>query len=151
MKKTSFIYSLAATFITAAVALGSLTACSSEDNISGQVQPAQAEAHAYTISIPASMGGDAGTRAVEFGNDGSSITTYFESTDLIYVTLERSGNLIAMGHDGNSNFTTLSVTPDGTNAKKAELSGTLNFYERTIDVFSHDYCWSPVEPAPPLL
>ena len=46
-----FIYSLAATFITAAVTLGSFTACSNKDMA---VDPNTTQAPTYTVSIPAS-------------------------------------------------------------------------------------------------
>ena len=140
--KKNFIYSLAATFITAAVTM-SLTACS-EDLVAEKQNATRGKT--YTVSIPASMGSDTQTRAVEFGTDGASITTYFESTDKIYVTLQRGDNLIAVGHDGSSDFTPLSVTPDGTDAKKGELSGSLSFYELTV-VEPFIYNWSAVDPA----
>ena len=56
--KKSYIYSMAATFITAALALGSFTACSNEDIVADQQTATQAQT--YTVSIPASMG-DEGT------------------------------------------------------------------------------------------
>ena len=96
--KKNYIYSLAATFITAALAMGSLTACSVDDIFASHHN---AQAKTYTVSIPASIGEGSNTRAVEFGNDGSTITTSFENTDKIYVALEHEGNIIGFGHTGS--------------------------------------------------
>lgn len=125
--KKNYIYSLAATFITAALAMGSLTACSVDDIFASHHN---AQAKTYTVSIPASIGEGSNTRAVEFGNDGSTITTSFENTDKIYVALEHGGSIIGYGHtgSGSSGFMPLTVTPDAGDAKKAAISGALKFY-----------------------
>ena len=86
--KKNIIYSLAATFITAALTLGSLTACSNEDIVADQQTATQAQT--YTVSIPASMGDEGKTRAVDFsGTDPVSgkptAVSSFKTTDKIYV------------------------------------------------------------------
>ena len=140
--KKNYIYSLAATFITAALTLGSFTACSNEDLVT-DVNTTQAKT--YTVSIPASIGEGSNTRAVEFGNDGSSITTSFENTDKIYVALEHEGSIIGYGHtgSGSSGFMPLTVTPDAGNAKKAAISGALKFYNMN---YLPPY-YNPVDPS----
>ena len=82
MKKTLFLKTLMLSAAT--VALFGMTACSgSDDNITAD-EPAQDGKVYYRISIPATIGGDAQTRAVEFDGDGSTITTTFKTTDVIY-------------------------------------------------------------------
>lgn len=115
MKKTSFIYSLAATFITAAVTLGSLTACSNEDMVADTNNP---QAPTYTICIPASMGGDAQTRVVDFsGTDPvtgkPTAVSSFKTSDKIYVYNQKKDAMLT-GY--------LTPSADG---KTCDLEGTL--------------------------
>ena len=126
MKKTSFIYSLAATFITAAVTLGSLTACSSEDIMVVEKQTAT-QAQTYTVSIPASMGDDAETRAVTFNGTNKAVST-FAAGDKVYVYNETKG---AMACDGEGNAIALTLTPGdiSNDGKNCTLAGTLTFYK----------------------
>ena len=79
--KKNYIYSLAATFITAALAMGGLTACSNEDLVAEKQNATQAQT--YTVSIPATIGGEADTRAVTF--DGITSTSTFSTSELVYV------------------------------------------------------------------
>ena len=140
--KKNYIYSLAATFITAALAMGSLTACSVDDIFAPHHN---AQAKTYTVSIPASIGEGSKTRAVSFDANGTDITTSFENTDKIYVALEHEGNIIGYGHTGNgsSGFMPLTVTPDAGDAKKAAISGVLKFYNRN---YLPPY-YTPVDPS----
>ena len=140
--KKNFIYSLAATFITAALAMGSLTACSVDDIFASHHN---AQAKTYTVSIPASIGEGSNTRAVSFDANGTDITTSFENTDKIYVALEHEGNIIGFGHtgSGSSGFMPLTVTPDAGDAKKAAISGALKFYN--MDYLPPFY--NPVDPS----
>ena len=66
--------------------LAGLMACSNEDNISNEQQPA-AQAQVYHVCIPASMGDDSQTRAVSFYNSGATptITATFATTEKVYV------------------------------------------------------------------
>ena len=82
MKRTLFMKTLL--FSAATVALCGMTACSgSDDNIIGE-QTAQDGKVYYRISIPATIGDDAQTRAVTFDANGTDITTTFKTTDKIY-------------------------------------------------------------------
>ena len=81
--KKKFLNTLAAALLTGAVAVSGLTACSSsDDNIAEETQQ-PAEAPAYRIVIPATIGNGT-TRAVDFDADGSTITSTFKTTDIIY-------------------------------------------------------------------
>lgn len=81
--KFNSIYRLAATFITAALVLGSLSACSNENLVTDTQNTTQAKT--YTVRIPATMGSD--TRAVTFDNSTTPPTAVssFTTTDKIYV------------------------------------------------------------------
>ena len=123
--KKSFIYSLAATFITAAVTLGSFTACSSEDLVAENSKPIVKEAPVCYFNLPASFENDTKTRAVNIGEN--TATTTFASTDKVYVVIEHNGTY-AIGYDSSeSNCVSMTVTP-GANSKTATLSGALKFY-----------------------
>ncbi|MBO4893134.1 MAG: hypothetical protein J5502_11065 [Prevotella sp.] len=62
--------------------LAGLMACSNEDNISNDQQPA-AQAKVYHVCIPASMGDDTQTRAMSF--DNTTCTSTFATTEKVYV------------------------------------------------------------------
>lgn len=114
--KKNYIYSLAATFITAALTLGSFTACSSEDLMVADTNNPQAPT--YTICIPASMGGDAQTRAVDFsGTDPvtgkPTAVSSFKTSDKIYV-YNQTKDAMLTGY--------LTPSADG---KTCDLEGTL--------------------------
>ena len=91
MKRKNYIFSLALALLMGTLTM-SLTACSNEDIVANNTQqPAQGEVRTYTVSIPATIGGDeAQTRAVDFnGTDAktgqpTAIAT-FATTDKIYV------------------------------------------------------------------
>ena len=121
-----FIYSLAATFITAAVTLGSLTACSSEDIMVVEKQTAT-QAPTYTVCIPASMGEDAETRAVTFNGTNKAVST-FAAGDKVYIYNETKG---AMACDGEGNAIALTLTSGdiSNDGKNCTLAGTLTFYK----------------------
>lgn len=111
---------MSATLMSAAVAIG-LTACDNIDNIVNNEEPAAARA--YTVSIPATIGGDqadARTRAVEFGTDGTSITTTFKTTDKVYVY---NVTKACWASDGSS----LVRLAPAAEAKNTTLNGTLQF------------------------
>ncbi len=109
----NFIYSLAATFITAAVTLGSFTACSNEDMVA---EPNTTQAQTYTVSIPASMDDDAETRAVTFdagGTENPTAVSSFKTSDKIYVYNQKKDAMLT-GY--------LTPSADG---KTCDLEGTL--------------------------
>ena len=107
--------------IALSVALTGLQACSSEDNLTNDDNPVlPTEAPVYKVSIPATIGDGAETRAVSFGADGSSITASFETTDRIYVYNVTKNSLAV---DGDAE-TILQPTSAGTSST---LTGTLKF------------------------
>ena len=113
--KRNFIFSLAATFITAAVTLGSLTACSNEDLMVAEKQNTT-QAQTYTVSIPASMDDDAETRAVTFdagGTENPTAISSFKTSDKIYVYNQKKDAMLT-GY--------LTPSADG---KTCDLEGTL--------------------------
>jgi hypothetical protein len=64
--------------------LAGMTACSSEDSITGEAAAEQpAAVKTYQVSIPASFGGDGQTRAVTF--DGTTSSSTFAETEEVYV------------------------------------------------------------------
>ena len=122
--KKNFIYSLAATFITAAVTLGSFTACS-EDLVAEKSKSIVKEAPVCYFNLPASFADGAETRAVTIGE--STATTTFENTDKVYVVIEHNGTY-AIGYDpSEGKCVSMTVTPDA-NPAIATLSGALKFY-----------------------
>ena len=80
-------------------AAAALTACTNEDNAVGTQQPTVgAEARTYTVSIPATIGGDeAQTRAVTFGgtDDAPTAIGRFETTENIYVCNETQSKMLS--------------------------------------------------------
>ena len=110
-----FIYSLAATFIFAALTLSSLTACSNEDIVTN-TQATQAKS--YTVSIPATMGEGSNTRAVDFSGtdpltDTPTAISSFTTTDKVYAYNETK-DVMLTGY--------LTPSADG---KTCNLTGTL--------------------------
>ena len=94
MKKitTNFLRTAGLSLAAATVTLCGMTACTSDDNITAD-EPAieqPAEAPTFTVCIPATIGSDATTRAVEFDGNGTDITTFFQTTDKIYVYNEKA-------------------------------------------------------------
>ena len=113
--RTNYIYSLAATFITAALTLGSFTACSNEDLVSNTNNT---QAKTYTVCIPASMGEDGTTRAVDFSGADPvtgkpTAVSSFKTTDKIYV-YNQTKNEMLTGY--------LTPSADG---KTCDLTGSL--------------------------
>ena len=110
-------------------AIAGLAACTNDDNIAGEPATVQtAAAKTYQVSIPASFGGGAQTRAVTFDANGTDITTTFKTTDKIYAYNETK---TAWSRE-YSDWVTL--TPSA-NAKQAELNGTLAFAQWNGNTF----------------
>lgn len=121
--KRNLINSLVATFITAALALGSLTACSVDD-ILGQKTIVK-EAPVCRITLPASFDNGAQTRAVTIGEKKARTT--FAETDEVYMVIEHDG-VYAIAYDpAERKCVSMTVTP-GSNPSEATLSGALKFY-----------------------
>lgn len=128
MKRKNYIFSLALALLMGTMTM-SLTACSSEDFVANNTQqPAQGEVRTYTVSIPATIGGDeAQTRAVDFsGTDAvtgkpTAIAT-FATTDKIYVYKKSPSPAWLSWNSETSNFDYLSPNKAGTNCT---LTGTI--------------------------
>ena len=94
-----------------------MTACSSEDNIVSNDLQQNAEVKTYTVSIPATFGDGAQTRAVEFDNSGTpAIDTKFVENEKVYVYNVTDNELLG-GYLEAKN-----VSADGLSC---ELKGTL--------------------------
>lgn len=121
--KRNLINSLVATFITAALALGTLTACSVDDLL-GQKTIVK-EAPVCRITLPASFDNGAQTRAVTIGEKKARTT--FAETDEVYMVIEHDG-VYAIAYDpAERKCVSMTVTP-GSNPSEATLSGALKFY-----------------------
>lgn len=114
--KKKFLNTLAAALLTGAVAVSGLTACSSsDDNIAEEtpvVNPAQPQT--YRVSIPATIGGEAETRAVSF--DGTESTSTFTTSERVYV-YNKTKNAMLDGYLSPAN-----LSADG---QSCDLNGTL--------------------------
>ena len=133
--KKSYIYSLAATFITAALALGSLTACSNEDIVAEETLDGVTAKSpvVYSVNIPATLGDDGTTRAVtekDYGTDGKKmLESTFRTTDDIsvyvkikdYWALKKGNDDVYLHADAN--------------AKTANLTGELTFWHWADDYY----------------
>lgn len=123
MRKNSFLNIAAALWMGVVAAVG-LSACSSEDNLSINPQPAQSEVHTYHVCIPASFGDDAQTRAVTTGTDPISskenLIGQFMTTENVVVYN------MTTGEDANIGSWTY-LHPDADNATTANLTGDLSF------------------------
>ena len=132
--KRNFIFSLAATFITAAVTLGSLTACSSEDLMVADTNNPQAPT--YTICIPASMGGDAQTRAVTFNNTSTppTATGSFAASEPVYVYNETKGVMLSgVLHPSN-------ISADGKSCNlTGDLTGTVDASDQLTLLYNMNF------------
>ena len=126
MKLKKYILSLAATFITAAVVMGSFTACSSEDGVMAEELPggvaAAGPAVVYSVSIPATLGDESTTRAVTYNGTTGVLESTFRTTDNIAVENVTKG-LFARDNE----YSDLYLHADA-NAKTANLVGGLAFY-----------------------
>lgn len=118
--------------ILAVIALGMMTACNKLDN---NTEPKAS--FVYCVSIPATIGGEPGTKAVAFDGNGSDITSWFMTNEVVYVYNVTTSTIL----DGALH--TSNISADG---KSCDLTGTLTgtissgddlklFYE--LNNFSH--------------
>lgn len=107
--------------------LAGMTACTNEDNIVQNQQPATPQAPVYQVSIPATIGDGAETRAVELGTGDKAgwLVSTFKTTDDIAVYW-----VTTQATDDQNNPVCLHADADG---KTANLIGTLTFYEQQAD------------------
>ncbi len=104
--------------------MAGMTACTNEDNIVQNQQPAAPQAPVYQVSIPATIGDGAATRAVELGTGDKAgwLVSTFRTTDHIAVYWGTT-----QATDDQNNPVCLHADADG---KTANLIGTLTFYEQ---------------------
>ena len=131
--KRNFIFSLAATFITAAVTLGSFTACSNEDMVADTNNP---QAPTYTICIPASMGEGAQTRAVTFNNTSTppTATGSFAASEPVYVYNETKGVMLS----GELHPTDISADGKSCNLT-GDLTGTVDASDQLTLLYNMNF------------
>ena len=133
-----FIYSLAATFITAAVTLSSFTACSNEDMVVGL------NATTYTVCIPASMDGGAETRAVTFdagGTENPTAVSSFTISDQIYVYNETKGAMLTGYLTPSAAGKTCTLTGSLTGTIEANDNLVLLYNLSNYDSNNRNYCY----------
>lgn len=104
--------------------LAGMTACTNEDNIVQNQQPAAPQAPVYQVSTPATIGDGAETRAVELGTGDKAgwLVSTFKTTDHIAVYW-----VTTQATDDKNDPVCLHADADG---KTANLIGTLTFYEQ---------------------
>ena len=126
------IHQLLTILISFIAALGVLTACSNDDNT-----VSAAQAPVYSVNIPATIGGEAQTRAVTFGTDGGTVTSTFAEGDKVYVYNETRG-AFACNASGTAIPLTLAATDISADGKHCTLSGELTFHKWV------NKAWTPV-------
>lgn len=146
MRRNSF-YSIAAALLMGAAAIG-LAACTSEDNIADNQQPAAGEARTYTVSIPATLGGGSSqTRAVEFDNNGATpaIVTKFSEGERVYAYKKgASPALLATKNSSNGDWdgylTVQDVSADGLSCNlKGDLTASLAVDDEIVLLYNLNY------------
>lgn len=143
MKKTiDNIWRRAALGVCTAAVIGGLTACSNDDNIIGTTDEPTPAAQGLRVTVEAQFddGGDAQTRAVSFGSDGTTSTSTFATGDKINIYNKTKGAL---------ETNTLTVSDISTDGKTAKFTGTLagtydandelTLYYNMSDFYSSNY------------
>lgn len=108
------------------------TACSSSDDSIIDEQPVNPAKQTYTLTVKASKGGDATTRALTLTGEGNkTLKAYWDGTETVTVK------------EGDTPLGTLTVTPDATDNTQATLSGELDVAPSgtalTLELFSDAY------------
>ena len=108
------------------------TACSSSDDNTFDEQPVNPAKQTYTLTVKASKGGDATTRALTLTGEGNkTLKAYWDGTETVTVK------------EGGTTLGTLTVTPDATDNTQATLSGELDAAPSgtalTLELFSDAY------------
>lgn len=127
-------------YFIAVLALG-ITACNKNQIQTPAEEPAApgTEAPVYHFSIPASIGGEADTKAVTLGE--SSITSTFLTTDEIGIYNVTKNAWARKSDHIYAGFATLHPSDIKNEGKSCTLSGDLSFY--TYDPSKYE--WTPVE------
>ena len=109
--------------------LAGMTACTNEDNIVQNQQPAAPQASVYQVSIPATIGDGAETRAVELGTGdkaGWLVSTFKTTDDIAVYNLTKE----VFANNATEDLTLLHPDQDGATAN---LTGALKFYQGETD------------------
>ena len=127
MKKitTNFLRTAGLSLAAAAVALCGMTACTNDDNIIAD-EPATGQPAAvttYQVSIPATIGGDGTTRAVDYNSETGGLDATFTTADNIVVYLNK-GAKSCYSTESKDVFSKLHPDQAG---KSANLTGTMKF------------------------
>jgi hypothetical protein len=103
--------------LAALAAMTALVACTGDNDFTEPV----ADVKTYQVSIPASLGGDAPTRAVSF--DGTTSSSTFQAAERVYVYNATSGKVM-LNAEGTAAgcLTPTNISADG---KSCDLTGTL--------------------------
>lgn len=145
MKKitTHFLRTAGLSLAAAAVALCGMTACTNDDNIIAD-EPATeqpAAVTAYQVSIPATIGGDGTTRAVDYNSETGGLDATFTTADNIVVYLNKGAESC---YSTESHNVYSKLHPDQA-GKSANLTGTMKFVRNYELGTSEPSAWATLE------
>lgn len=126
--------------LAAAVALCGMTACTNDDNIIAD-EPATeqpAAVTAYQVSIPATIGGDGTTRAVDYNSQTGGLDATFTTADNIVVYLNKGAQSC---YSTESKDVYSKLHPDQA-GKSANLTGTMKFVKNYSYDTSEPLAWA---------
>lgn len=129
--------------LAAAVALCGMTACTNDDNIIAD-EPATgqpAAVTAYQVSIPATIGGDGTTRAVDYNNETGGLDATFTTADNIVVYLNKGAQSC---YSTESKDVYSKLHPDQA-GKSANLTGTMKFVKNYSYDTSEPSAWATLD------
>lgn len=144
MKKitTNFLRTAGLSLAAAAVLCG-MTACTNDDNIIAD-EPATgqpAAVTAYQVSIPATIGGDGTTRAVDYNNETGGLDATFTTADNIVVYLNKGAQSC---YSTESKDVYSKLHPDQA-GKSANLTGTMKFVRNYSYDTSEPSAWATLD------
>ena len=129
--------------LAAAVALCGMTACTNDDNIIAD-EPATgqpAAVTAYQVSIPATIGGDGTTRAVDYHSVTGGLDATFTTADNIVVYLNKDEESC---YSTESHNVYSKLHPDQA-GKSANLTGTMKFVKNYTLFTDEPSSWATLE------
>lgn len=129
--------------LAAAVALCGMTACTNDDNIIAD-EPATeqpAAVTAYQVSIPATIGGDGTTRAVDYNSQTGGLDATFTTADNIVVYLNKGAQSC---YSTESKDVYSKLHPDQA-GKSANLTGTMKFVRNYSYDTSEPTSWATLD------
>ena len=145
MKKitTNFLRTAGLSLAATAVALCGMTACTNDDNIIAD-EPATEQPAAvttYQVSIPATIGGDGTTRAVDYNSQTGGLDATFTTADNIVVYLNKGAQSC---YSTESKDVYSKLHPDQA-GKSANLTGTMKFVRNYSYDTSEPLAWATLE------